>query len=352
MLRSEPLQTSPDPVANRLPTVEDLLPCFRDWLATQRDETKALDLIRALVNESLKVAGSPDPQQLEFDALDLAQACHWPEQDDFDAASKKVKSANLEKYLSSRASDREAFFAQHGFRHALGVSKRSPSGRHRAQWSLEPYALSHPVKTLDAQSDSEPVQAGFGTTGLQIEYDYAAAGTVKPSWLARPLFGSGWFKTKSLRGLLFVCTGLAPMVCIAGLAAAVWLMLFVNRPVTTADLAFFIFAAGIGWMLWDLVRGLWWLLADRIIPASEVLLRWSEAPAQLESFKDGSARIIGLVRYSATCPECAAAIELRYGEDHERRRLFGCCVEAPQEHVFTFDRVTRRGRRVRSFATH
>ena len=107
MLRSETPPTSPDPVANGLPNVEDLLPCFRDWLMAQRDETKALVLLRALANESLKVASSADPQQLEFDALNLAQACHWPEQDDFDAASRKVKSANLEKYLSSRAADRE-----------------------------------------------------------------------------------------------------------------------------------------------------------------------------------------------------------------------------------------------------
>jgi hypothetical protein len=137
------------------------------------------------------------------------------------------------------------------------------------------------------------------------------------------------------------------MVCVAGLVAAVWLMLFVRQQVTTADLAFLVFGAGLGWMLWNSIRSLWWLLADRIIPVADVLLEWSEAPAQLESFKDGNARIIGMVRYSATCPVCAAAVELRYGEGNERRRLFGCCVEAPQEHVFTFDRVTRRGRRVR-----
>ena len=122
------------------------------------------------------------------------------------------------------------------------------------------------------------------------------------------------------------------MACMAGLAAFAWLMLFLNRPVTTGDLAFFVFAAGIGWMLWEFVRGLWWLVADRILPASDILLGWSEASAQLESFKDGNTRIIGLVRSSATCPVCAAAVELRYGEGHERRKLFGCCVEAPHPH--------------------
>ncbi|MDQ0606230.1 hypothetical protein QFZ83_000401 [Variovorax sp. W1I1] len=347
MLRSELSPTSHQPVANGLPAVRELLPCFRDWLATQRDEAKALTLLRALAAESIKVAGSTDLQQLEFDALDLAQACQWPECDDFDAASKKIKSANLEKYLSSRAADQEAFFVQQGLQHALRVCKRSPSGRHRAQWSLEPYSLAPPVEVIDAQSGNEPVETRLSADDAQIAYDYAVAGTVRPSWLARPLFGSGWFRTKSLRGLLFACTGLAPMVCVAGLVATVWLMLFVRRQVITADLAFLVFGAGLGWVLWNSIRSLWWLLADRIIPVADVLLGWSEAPAQLESFKDGNARIIGMVRYSATCPVCAAAVELRYGEGNERRRLFGCCVEAPQEHVFTFDRVTRRGRRVR-----
>lgn len=347
MLRSEALPTSQEPVANGFPNVQDLLPCFRDWLAAQRDETQALTLLRALADESFKVARSADPHQLEFNALDLAQACNWPEQDDFGAASSKVKNAKLDKYISSRTVDREAFFAQRGLQHALRVCKRSPSGRHRAHWFLEPYALAPAADIVDTHADNDSVELGSDPEEFHIEYDYAAAGTVKPSWVARLLFGDGWFPTKSLRGLLFLCIGIAPLACVAVLMALVWLMLSATRPVTTSDLVFLIFTAGIGWVLWMSARSLWWLLADRIVPASEVLLSWREDPAQVESFKGGRARLIGLVRYSATCAVCTAAIELRYGEGHERRRLFGCCVEAPQEHVFTFDRVTRRGRRIR-----
>lgn len=358
MLRDEAAPTSPEPVANRLPTVTDLLPCFQEWLAGQRDETNALALLRALAAESAKVARLPGHrEQLEFNAEDLVQVC-WPELVDFDSAKMKVKNAKLEQYLSSRAPDREAFFAQRGFKHALGLRKRATTGHHRAQWSLEPYTLMPPEEVTGPQSPGERDCTGkfepmawveardAAPLSLQIEYTYASAGTVKPSWIARPLFGSGSFKTKSLRGLLFASAAVVPMTCIALLAAIMWLMLFVNRAVTTADLAFFLAAAGIGWVLWEFMRLLWWLLIDRIVPAAEVLTSWSEQPAQLESFRQGDARIIGLVRYSATCPVCAAAVELRYGTGHERRRLFGCCVEAPQEHVFTFDRVTRRGRSV------
>jgi hypothetical protein len=336
-----------------------LLPCFQEWLAGQRDESNALALLRALADESAKVARLPGHEEhLEFNAEDLVQVC-WPGANDFDSAKMKVKNARLEQYISSRTADREAFFVQRGFKHALGLRKRSTTGRHRAQWSLEPYALKPLEEAIEPQTEDysdhvgshEPVGSvrpvDVGPASLQVEYVYAAAGTVKPSWLARPLFGSGSFKTKSLRGLVFASTVVMPMACIALLAAIVWLMLFVNRAVRTGDLAFFVCAAGIGWVLWDFLRQLWWLLSDRIVPAADVLVRWNEPAAQLESFKQGDARIIGLVRYSATCPVCAAAVELRYGAGHERRRLFGCCVEAPQEHVFTFDRVTRRGTRAR-----
>ena len=357
MLRDEAAPTSPEPVANRLPTVFDLLPCFQEWLDSQRDETNALVLLRALAAESAKVAHlSGNGEQLEFNAVDLVQAS-WPDPVDFDFAKMKVKNAKLDQYLSSRTPDRDAFFTQRGFKHALGLNKRSTAGRHRAQWSLEPYALTSPEETSGPQAADEGNPHGgleaIGSVGkenpalagLQIEYTYEAAGTVRPSWIARPLFGSaGSFKTKSLRGVLFAGTALVPMVCIALLVTIVWLMLFVKRAVTTADLALFVIAAGIGWGLLGIVRQLWWLLADRIVPASDMLVSWSEPPAQLESFKQGDARIIGLVRYNATCPVCAADVELRYGAGHERRRLFGCCVEAPQEHVFTFDRVTRRGK--------
>lgn len=132
------------------------------------------------------------------------------------------------------------------------------------------------------------------------------------------------------------------------LLACTWILLmFVHRPLTTSDLAFAITAMVSGWVLWTMVRNGWWLLSDRIAPAADVLVAWKELPAQLECFEAGEERLIGLVRYTASCPECAAAIELRYGDGLERRRLFGCCVESPQEHVFTFDRVTRRGKRVR-----
>ena len=91
-----------------------------------------------------------------------------------------------------------------------------------------------------------------------------------------------------------------------------------------------------------------WLIEDRIIPAPLWVPALTEDHCQLEMPRDDQHRYIRLVRYSGVCPVCAGLIELRYGTGSESRRLFGCCREAPQEHRFTFDRVTRQGRAVRT----
>lgn len=350
MLRSESLPTSPEPVANGLtqPTFHDLLLCMRDWLDVQRDEATASKLVRALVSESITLsANSKGRQPPEFDAQELTEACGMPEQTDYEASALKVKNANLARYLESRRSSVEAFFEGRGFHHALQLKKHSPGGRHRAQWFLEVYSLEKQADTPDGQPGDQLVERSSDATAQQIQYDYAEAGSVRCSLIARPLLGTGAFKIRSVRGLAFASTIIGPALCMLLLAGIGWLHLYVHRPIATSDLAFAVLAVLGCWLLWGTIRDSWWLLADRIAPASEVFISWKEAPAQLESFRAGEERVIGLVRYTGTCPECAAAIELRYGEGNERRRLFGCCVESPQEHVFTFDRVTRRGKRYR-----
>ena len=70
---------------------------------------------------------------------------------------------------------------------------------------------------------------------------------------------------------------------------------------------------------------------------------------QLEiALGENKLRRLQLVRYSAVCPVCAGTVELRYAHGANRRRPVGCCSEVPHEHVFSFDRVLRSGRRLAS----
>jgi hypothetical protein len=66
----------------------------------------------------------------------------------------------------------------------------------------------------------------------------------------------------------------------------------------------------------------------------------------MEVFREGDIRYLRLVRYSATFPVCGAVIRLDDGAPERPRRLVGRGAEIPREHVFSFDRVTREGRRL------
>lgn len=54
-----------------------------------------------------------------------------------------------------------------------------------------------------------------------------------------------------------------------------------------------------------------------------------------------------LVRWKADCPICGSPIELK-SDTPVSKGLVGCCVESPDEHSFTFDRVTLEGRPLRA----
>lgn len=54
-----------------------------------------------------------------------------------------------------------------------------------------------------------------------------------------------------------------------------------------------------------------------------------------------------LVRWKADCPICGSPLELKT-DSPVMKGLVGCCVESPDEHSFSFDRVTLEGRPLRA----
>lgn len=321
-----------------------LLECLRDWLNAQHDDVNARHLAIALAEETIKRADSVDATQRDFDAQELAAACNWSEANNFDAAKRKVERANLVTYLSSRRTSIEEFFRSRCHTQAMRIVKRSTSGKRRAQWSLEAYDLQS-EDAASATSSGAPTPDMSPPDPSVLIYDYIAAGKVKPSWLGCLVLGGGKFPTRSARGVLWVSSFLVPVLVVVACLFVIWSMLYLARPVQARDLATVVIVGGVVWAFWYLtIRPMLWLLDDRLVPAPELFVGWKEEPAQLEMAQEDGKRMLGLVRYSGTCPVCAAKVELRYG-DGQSRRLFGRCIESPQEHVFTFDRVTRRGSR-------
>jgi hypothetical protein len=322
-----------------------LVECLMHWLEASPAESKAWQILRALARETLKVADHPDVEQREFDALDLAQASEPGRAWNYDAAKRWLQNANVAQFIEARRPEMEAYFRERGHLQAVTADQRSTSGRYRAQWLLKSYEL----PPQDVGGFVEVVQASRGETGdrlkfPQFTYEFTPAGEVKPNWLGRALLGGGSFRTWSARGLLWATLMIGSVFVLVFFGYVFIAMSRIQRPMTTSDLFGLVMLMAVSWIFWRFcVRPWMWLLEDRIVPTAEVLCGWKEDPAQLELARQGEYRYLRLVRYGGVCPICAGRIELRYGQGPSRRRLFGCCTEAPQDHVYTFDRVTRLG---------
>ena len=324
------------------------LRCLIDWLEENRADAQAWQILYALASETLKRVDSLDAAQREFDVLEIAQACQPERQRDFDAAKRWFTHAGVPTYLDARRSELEAYFRARGHDQSLAVTQRRSTGKYKTQWYLSPYDLESVEFSAGngASDEINPPATSTGMVALDVIYEFTPPGQVKLSMIGRLLLGQGAFVTRSARGLLWAALAMGSLLTLVACLYFFWTMSRIQRPLTTSDLIIalmLIAAAGLFWRY--LVRPWVWLVEDRIVPAGELLAAWSEAPAHLDMAKDDKHRYIRLVRYGGVCPVCAGTIELLYGRGANSRRLFGCCAEAPHDHVFTFDRVTRIGYR-------
>lgn len=331
--------------------MKELLECLKRWLDSQQGGNNAREICLALAVESGKRAGSADSRQMLFDVQDIAPATESGAaySDDYESAKRWFKRAAPEQYLQSRRVAIEAHFRAHGHTQALALCKTPSAGKHRTQWYYVAYDL--PDVIQHDEPDAFPQgHAGDSLTEVPsptLTYEVTPPDQIRLGWLGRLFAGRGEFATLSWRGLLWALLLVLGATYIGVMALVFWLMHSMQRPLTTGDLVLligFVAAGGAGWWFW--VRPLVLLVSDRIVPAGEWIAAWREDPCQLEMTKTPNGRYIRVVRYSGTCPICSGQIELEYGFGDNRRRLFGCCTEAPREHVFTFDRVTLMGRRV------
>ncbi len=326
--------------------MRELTECLEGWLRANPSNLGAHRILRTLAADTGKRAESPDPAQREFDVLEIAQAAFPGEHDagDYDAAKRRLERLDPQTWMRARQVQIEDWFRQAGHRQALRLVKSSGKGRHRAQWFLEPYDLAQP----ELDNEAAPIAAlPIPAAQDEVTYDFTPPGGVRPSWLAWPWLRHGRFETRSPAGLLWLGSVVAAILAAAMASLLVWGMSQSSRPLMTADLASLLLV-GLGVLaIWHFyVRPSLLLVEDRVRPAPDALVATSEdRGAQIEFTKVDGKRVVQLVRYSAACPICAGEIELRLG-GQDGRRLLGCCSESPQEHVYSFDRVTRRGRRI------
>ncbi|HNA87597.1 MAG TPA: hypothetical protein PLB04_18630 [Nitrospira sp.] len=245
--------------------------------------------------------------------------------------------------LPSREEGLQAFAREHGFTEYPWVCKlESPGGAgNQTLYFIEarqlPVARTERAPTIDrAKSD---------ITYIPVEY-------FEPSWWARWFFG----KDRSADGWRKAIVVWLPFVSFITYAIFGVLGLYVlgqgTKPVSAQDLVSFALIALVAWFA---LRAMNWcsrLVDDRIVMAPESMVGFKEFGVCLELAKPANApkevrHSLRLIKYAAECPICGAEVLLDRGEPDFPRRIVGRCQESPREHVFSFDRATRNGSRLR-----
>lgn len=210
-------------------------------------------------------------------------------------------------------------------------------------------ATQHKLVFLSAPSEptvEETPTARLAGTG-QLRYyteDVEQAGGI-----ARAL-ASGWLLT-GWRGAVFAgIVALATLVGIVIAWAGLGTIAFApsGKELASSLLATIIAGAALWWAL----RPLGLLVRDRITVAPLWLqgMRepWDDRLLELRQLPGNPVNHIFLTRYAASCPICCGPVHVADGRREFHGRLVGRCGRAPNEHVFSFDHVTRTGSDLRA----
>jgi len=138
------------------------------------------------------------------------------------------------------------------------------------------------------------------------------------------------------------------LIVALGVYLVVWLTLSQQQAIPPNRILVLVATtAAAGYFAWIMVSGVGRLGDKRIIMAPDIVIGFREYGVQLELTRidstPGAASRLGLVRYAATCPICGAKVQVESGGREFHGRLVGRCQESPDEHVFSFDRITRSG---------
>lgn len=163
-----------------------------------------------------------------------------------------------------------------------------------------------------------------------------------PGFLAR-IFAEGLL-LKGWRRFAYIAVLLVPVLAMVVIVLSFVLNVVFYDSLTknqmgsflTNSLAFFTIAITVYPMLSLKAKGIliapWWMQSED----GERLLEFRKPPR----FADKS---IKAVSYSATCPICGAKLIAKSGGVEFFGRIVGRCDDAPVEHVFSFDHITRQG---------
>ena len=332
--------TPMDPVTGGL---REIIICFSDWLETKApNNEKSYRILKALASESLKKADR-DVSQRRFDAEEITAAMgeetQWTRSLGHNEWLDWNKTAA--RFIRLQETDLQEFARQRGLNLYPMPRRNSTRGGPGNKASYEIVGLPIPEGSNSTESLRKDV----------IRYTSAASHEIKTAWFVRMFFRQGKFQLTRWKRIILIFAFVGTILTTLALTFATYIGLMQPKPVTTREVAHLIGMFLVPFVTWFLViKPFIRLLNDRIIAAPELFLALDETPAQLELYKAEDERVIRFVRHFGYCMICGAEVNLDSGEPDFPRRLVGRCSESPREHVFSFDRVTRKGYTLRGYA--
>ncbi len=345
---NNPTETPPIPVNAVLNKV---LRCLLDWLSENNNNQKNHDILTALASESFKKIDKAEDSR-KFDKRDIAAACGLAEGEK-DLGS-WLKWPEVEKYWNARRGNFLSFAARRGLDHYPHFERKTTPGKNVTLYWISARPLTElNVNGVDAMDTANLVhETGEHSNKKpesEVDYQCTQPGDIACIFLLKPWLKNGKIVLKGWRGWSVALPFIAIAIGILGIVLLAVALVGLG-PVNNKAIFSSLMLLGIAYSLWILlIQPMKHLLEDRVICADGVE-SWREKPGQLELVRADVGLTIHLVRYSSSCSICAASVMVEKGHPDFPRRLVGRCAESPREHVFSFDRVTRKGKALRTNA--
>ncbi len=313
--------------------------CLKDYLAAHGRNAQHYQILQFLADETLQRLS--EGKQPWFNYIAIREAVSGKSEGDASAWFGRYWKILTGDFRQKCEEGIQKFASDQGLQFYPWVEKRESNGGAGNQALICLVAL--PIPSTGFQATKKPANQ---------DIDYIPAEKLELSWWARWIFdenqvAKGWRKGMLLwPNLLWL--GVMGLLCVFLL----WAMSQSASPVTTHDVIILIYIGFLAWYARQLIDRFCRLVEDQIVLASDHMLGFKEFGVCLELFKhEGSntdtPKCARMIKYAGICPICSAQILLDKGEPDFPRRIVGRCQGSPREHVFSFDRATRTGYRLR-----
>lgn len=328
---------------------------FNEWLEGLHSSATAVLALRALAQLIIQDMRRETLGHPEFTSGEVNEKM---EELSGMRAKNQVTPTDIRKFLQRRGQDYLQYLAARNATHRVAFDTTNKEGGAglKGKWFLKPVEIIAPgSEQLETTSEDsirpstiEDQRDGryFATPARQgWELTYTSNDDPKLGLIARVFFDGNRAHFSKWRGKALAAWVSSGFLGLTLIAVFIWLGLVLAPQMRAVTfLSGLLFVLVLGAFLYFRYRPWFRAFEDRIGPAPTVLLALAENRAvQLEVGFDGHDRYLALRRYTGTCPICAAQVYLDDGAPEYQRRMIGRCLDSPREHIFSFDRVSRRG---------